>query len=78
MIYHALTIAMLFLAACSPMPGAFGLIDGVARVHDLGEVEVVEHAGTFRETAAACNKGLGFFRDDPARLRAAIRYLKRG
>ena len=46
MIYHALTIAMLFLAACSPMPGAWGLIDGVERVHDLGEMEVVEHAGT--------------------------------
>ena len=56
MIYHALTIAMLFLAACSPMPGAWFLIDGVERVHDLGEMEVVEHAGTFRETAAACNK----------------------
>ncbi len=25
----------------------------------------------------SCNKGLGFFRDDPARLRAAIRYIKR-
>ena len=56
MIYHALTLASLFLAACSPMPGAFGLIDGVERVHDLGEMKVVEHVGTFRETAAACNK----------------------
>ena len=55
MIYHALTLASLFLAACSPMPGAWGLIDGVERVHDLGEMEVVEHAGTFRETASACN-----------------------
>ena len=55
MIYHALTLVSLFLAACSPMPGSFGLIDGVERVHDLGEVEVVEHAGTFRETASACN-----------------------
>lgn len=24
-----------------------------------------------------CNKGLGFFRDDPKRLRSALRYLKR-
>ena len=56
MIYHALTLAMLLLAACSPMPGSFGLIDGVERVHDLGEMEVIEHAGTFRETAAECNK----------------------
>ena len=55
MIYHALTLVSLFLAACSPMPGSFGLIDGVERVHDLGEMEVVEHAGTFGETASACN-----------------------
>ena len=56
MIYHALTLASLFLAACSPMPGAFGLIDGVERAHDLGEMEVIEHAGTFLETAKACNR----------------------
>ena len=56
MIYYALTIVMLFLAACSPIPGSWVLIDGVERVHDLGEMEVVEHVGTFRETASACNK----------------------
>ena len=56
MIYRALTIAMLFLASCSPIPGSWVLIDGVERVHDLGEMEVVEHAGTFRETTATCNK----------------------
>ena len=56
MIYHALTVAMLFLSACSPMPGAFGLINGVERAHDLGEMEVIEHPGTLREVAGACNR----------------------
>ena len=56
MIYHAFIIVMLFLSACSPMPGAFGLIDGVERVHDLGEMEVVEHPGGLIETASACNR----------------------
>ena len=56
MIMHALTIALLFLSACSPTPGPWGMIDGVERVHDLGEMKVVEHVGTFRETATACNK----------------------
>ena len=38
------------------MPGHFGLINGVERVHSLDEMEVVYHPGTFLETAAACNK----------------------
>jgi hypothetical protein len=55
MIYHALTIAMLFLAACSPMPGSWGLQPGIDRVHDLSEIEVREHPGTVPGTAATCN-----------------------
>ena len=54
--YYALTIAMLFLTACSPMPGNFGMIDGVTRVHSLGEMEVIEHPGGLIETASVCNR----------------------
>ena len=38
------------------MPGPWGLIDGVEQVRDLDQVEVIEHQGTVRETAAACNR----------------------
>ena len=44
------------LISCSPMPGNFGMIDGVTRVHSLGEMEVVEHPGGLIETASACNR----------------------
>lgn len=47
---------LLLLSACSPMPGNFGLIDGVTRVHDLAEVQVIEHPGGLIETASACNR----------------------
>ena len=32
------------------------MIDGVTRVHDLSEMEVVEHPGSLWDTASACNK----------------------
>ena len=38
------------------MPGNFGMIDGVTRVHSLGEMEVIEHPGGLIETASACNR----------------------
>ena len=47
---------LLLLSACSPMPGNFGMIDGVTRVHDLAEVQVIEHPGGLIETASACNR----------------------
>ena len=47
---------LLLLSACSPMPGNFGLIDGVTRVHSLDEMEVVEHPGGLLDTASACNR----------------------
>ncbi|MDX9833010.1 MAG: hypothetical protein RBU35_22260 [Anaerolineae bacterium] len=49
-------LLILLLSACSPMPGNFGLIDGVTRVHSLDEMEVVEHPGGLIETASACNR----------------------
>lgn len=49
-------VDLMVLGGCSPMPGHFGLINGVERVHSLDEMEVVYHTGTFLETAAACNK----------------------
>ena len=44
------------LISCSPMPGNFGMIDGVTRVHSLGEMEVIEHPGGLIETASVCNR----------------------
>ena len=44
------------LISCSPMPGDFGMIDGVTRVHSLGEMEVIEHPGGLIETASVCNR----------------------
>ena len=44
------------LISSSPMPGNFGMIDGVTRVHSLGEMEVIEHPGGLIETASACNR----------------------
>ena len=42
---------------------------------------VIDHChlngATRGRLCSPCNKGLGFFRDDPARLRSAIRYLRR-
>lgn len=38
------------------MPGNYGLQPGIERVHDLAEVEVREHPGSFFETLCACNR----------------------
>ena len=51
-----LLLLTVFLSACAPMPGPWGLQPGIERAHDLSEVEVREHPGTLWETACACNR----------------------
>ena len=56
MTYSLYVLAALFLSACTPPPGNWGLIEGVERVFPLEEVRVIEHPGTLREVAGACNR----------------------
>ena len=56
MTYSLYVLAALFLSACTPPPGNWGLIEGVERVFPIEEVRVVEHPGTLREVAGSCNR----------------------
>ena len=56
MAYSLYVLVALFLSACTPPPGNWGLIEGVERVFPLEEVRVIEHPGTLREVAGACNR----------------------
>lgn len=53
MTYSLYVLAALFLSACTPPPGNWGLIEGVERVFPLEEVRVIEHPGTLREATGS-------------------------
>lgn len=52
---NLLLLLTMFLSACSPMPGKYGLLPGFDAPLAEDDTRIVEHPGTLWETCTACN-----------------------